>query len=370
MTVRRDPIESDELELPDPVHPRLLTLDEDAVRLALSGGSVVDWNRLAFRTHEDVNQFLRVCGCDLARDTWARERLRYVYNQAVEFLEEHLGLNFASEVRRPRDVRDAFLRASMRARFSRYAIQYCAILKLVHVINHLEMQELRSQSAVRETDLLELANARVTNAARQMREEGLPVLAFYGNRKTRPSVIKKLLAKRESTAVTVFDKLRFRIVTDTRAGIVPCLAWLFRNLVPFPAVIPGESQNTLLSAEELETDGKPDDERSALDLLRALPSANPHSASGYRVINFVVGLPVRIYDLPGVELPRHRALLGEMVSVLVELQVVDAESDRQNEAGENRHELYKERQMRRVYERLGRTMPGSRSGVDGGGSTG
>lgn len=369
MTVRRDPIENDELLLPDPVSQRLSTLDEDAVRLALAGGSVVEWSRLSFRTHEDVNQFLRVWGCDLARDSWARERLRYVYNQAVEFLEEHLGLHFAAEVRRPRDVRDAFLRASMRERFSRHAIQYCAILKLVHVINHLEMQELRSQTAVRETDLLDVANARVSEAARLMREEGLPVLAFYGNRKTRPSVIKKLLAKRESTAVTVFDKLRFRIVTETRADIAPSLAWLFRNLVPFPAVIPGESHNSLLSPDELEIDGKPDDEQSALSLVRTMAGQNPDSASGYRVINFVVGLPVRIYDVPGVEVPRHRALLGEVVSVLVELQVVDQESDRRNEAGENRHELYKERQMRRVYERLGRTMPASRGGVDGGGST-
>jgi uncharacterized protein (TIGR04552 family) len=371
VAVRRDPIESDEVLPPDAVLPPLSMLDEDAVRLALRGDSVVEWNRLSFRTHEDVNQFLRVWGCDLARDSWARERLRYVYNQAVEFLEEHLGLHFAAEVRRPRDVRDAFLRASMRDSFSRHRIQYCAILKLVHVINHLEMQELRSQSAVKETDLLEVANARVTEAARQMREAGLPVLSFYGNRKTRPSVITKLLAKRESTAATVFDKLRFRLVTEARQDIVPCLAWLFRNLVPFPAVIPGESVNTLLRPDELEIDGQPDGERATLDLLRALPAENPDSGAAYRVINFVVGLPVRIYDVKGVEMPRHLALLGEVVSVLVELQVVDLATDRANESGENRHELYKQRQMRRVYERLGRTMPASRTGrVDGGSGSG
>ena len=358
-------METDEFPPAPPVLPPLSMLDEDAVRLALSGGSVVEWNRLSFRTHEDVNQFLRVWGCDLVRDSWARERVRYVYNQAVEFLEEHLGLSFSNDVRRPRDVRDAFLRASMRERFSRQRIQYCAIPKLVHVINHLEMQELRSQTAVRETDLLEAANARVTEAAREMREAGMPVTAFYGNRKTRPSVITKLLAKRESTAVTVFDKLRFRIVTESRQDIATCLAWLFRNLVPFAAVIPGESVNTLLSPAELEIDGRPDGERAALGMVRALPTENPDSGHGYRVVNFVVGLPVNIYTVPGVVAPRHRALLGEVVSVLVELQVVDKQTDGHNEAGESRHELYKERQMRRVYERLGRTMPTGRSGVDG-----
>lgn len=365
MTVRRDPIELDE-DLPPPlVRPALTMLDEDAVRLALAGGSVVDWNRLSFRTHEDVSQFLRVWGCDLEAHGWARERVRYVYNQAVEYLEEHLGLHFAPEVRRPRDVREAFLRASMRERFSRHRIQYCAILKLVHVINHLEMQELRNQVAVRELDLLEVANLKVTDAARRMREEGMPVEAFYGNRKTRPSVITKLMAKRASTAATVYDKLRFRVVTANREDIVPCVAWLFRNLVPFPAVIPGESINTLLDADELEIDGKEDGERAALGLLRAAAAAspNPDSGGGYRTINFVVGLPVRIFDVPGVPPHPHPAFLGEVVSVLTEFQVVDHNTDLVNESGDSRHELYKHRQLRKVCERLGRALI-ARRGLD------
>ena len=120
-------------------------LDKDAVVLALSGGSVVDWHGVSFRSYEEVNGFLKLWLCDPTQHVWARERLQYVYNQAVNYLEEHVGLTFRQEVRRPRDVRDAFLRASMRDRFSRDRIQYCAVLKLMHVINHLEMQELRSQ---------------------------------------------------------------------------------------------------------------------------------------------------------------------------------------------------------------------------------
>ncbi len=372
MTVRCDPIELDE-EVPLPlVRPPLTMLDEDAIRLALAGGSVVDWNRLSFRTLEDVTQFLRTWGCDIEVHGWARERLRYVYNQAVEYLEEHLGLHFAAEVRRPRDVRDAFLRASMRERFSRHRIQYCAILKLVHVINHLEMQELRNQVAVREQDLLEVANLKVTEAARRMREEGMPVEAFYGNRKTRPSVITKLMAKRASTASTVYDKLRFRVVTAHREDIVPCIAWLFRNLVPFPTVIPGESVNTLLGADELEIDGKDDGERAALGLLEAATEqqrANPDSGGGYRTINFVVGLPVRIFDVPGVPPHEHPAFLGEVVSVLTEFQVVDHHTDLVNESGDSRHEFYKLRQLKKVSERLGRTLAAGRY-LDGGRGSG
>jgi uncharacterized protein (TIGR04552 family) len=291
--------------------------------------------------------------CDIGQDVWARERLRYVYNQAVNYLEEHIGLTFRPEVRRPRDVRDAFLRASMRERFSRDRIQYCAVLKLMHVINHLEMQELRSQCAFREIDLIDAANSKVLAAADRMRA-GFPLQAFYGNRKTRPSVITKLLAKRESTAATVYDKLRFRIVTERRDQIIPALAWLLHNLVPFPAVIPGESVNSLLS--EAEIDAAAADAPELRGILRTRPgAANPHSGGVYQVINFIVDLPVRVYDLPGVSPPPHRALLGEAVAVLVEFQLVDAESDARNEQGESRHEAYKERQRARVYERLGRS---------------
>jgi len=359
--VRTDPIDLDDSVPAAAEQAPLTALDEDTIRLALAGGSVVEWSRLNFRSHDEVNAFLRLWGCDLVEQGWARERLRYVYNQAVEYLEEHLQLHFASEVRRPRDVRDAFLRASMRDRFSRYRIQYCAILKLVHVINHLEMQELRYQVAVREHDLIELANAKVLAAARRMQEEGQPVLAFYGNRKTRPSVITKLLAKRESTAATVFDKLRFRVVTETRRDLVSTIGWLFRNLLPFPAVIPGESHNNLLTEEEL----------AAIQGLVAIPGVvpvpeNPHT-SGFRAINFVAGLPVRVYDLPGINPPKNRALLGEVVSVLTEFQVVDRATDVANETGESRHDLYKLRQMQRVCERLGRTMKAPVDGAEGGG---
>ncbi len=353
MVMRSDIIEIDEAPAPRREPARLTAQDKDAVLLALSGGSVVDWHGLAFRTYDDVNHFLDLWLCDPSQQAWARERLQYIYNQAVNYLEEHIGLTFRHEVRRPRDVRDAFLRASMRERFSRDRIQYCAVLKLMHVINHLEMQELRSQAAFREIDLIEIANEKVLAAAEAMRA-ALPLRAFYGNRKTRPSVITKLLAKRESTAATVYDKLRFRIVTETREDIVPAIAWLFRNLVPFPAVIPGESVNSLLTPAEVEAAAA--DHSGLGGVLRPGQQAvNPHSGAVYQVINFIVDLPVRVYDIPGVPVPTHRALLGEAVSVLVEFQVVDAASDARNEEGESCHDAYKARQRSRVYERLGRS---------------
>jgi len=353
--MRPDAIELDEAPLMDERVRALSPMDIESALLALSVGSVVDWTGLRFRNLDEVNGFLRLWHCDPTAHDWARERLRYLYNQSVSYLEEHVGLTFPPEVRRPRDVREAFLRASMRERFNRDRIRYCAILKLVHVINHLEIQELRHQCPVREVDLIELANRAVLQAAERMRADGFPLHAFYGNRKTRPSVITKLLAKRESTAARIYDKLRFRVVTEAREDLVPALAWLTRNLIPFPAITPGESHNNLLTARELATLLRQLPEAGPDLLPRAAGNDNPSTGSDYRTINFIADLPVRVYDLPGVEPPKWRALLGETVTVSVEFQLVDAEVEHANESGENRHERYKERQMVRVYQRLGRS---------------
>lgn len=329
-------------------------LDADAVAIALRGGSVVDWTRVSFREIEEVYAFLKLWHCDVTQQAWARERLRYLYNQALNYLEENLLYNIPASVRHLEDVPQAFLLASNRRGFNRDQITFCAVLKLMHVINHLEMQELRNQCPIRELDLIGLANDMVLHRARRCRALGYPVEAFYGNRKTRPSVYQKLLEKRESTAVTVFDKLRFRIVTTTKADIAPVISMLFRTLIPFPAVIPGESHNNLLSDDDL-LRITPDHAsiRALLERMPAAGSGNTASGAVYRAINFVVGLPVRVYDLPHTVIPRHRWLLGEAVPVLAEFQVVDAETNRLNETGDNRHDLYKQRQLRRVYTRLG-----------------
>lgn len=357
--MRPDAIELDETHherTGAPVAPT--PVDRDGVALALVGGSVLDWSGLSFQTYEEVNAFLRLWHCDITQHAWARERLRYVYNQAVEYLEEHLGLTFSEHVRRPHDVREAFLAASQRGRFSRDRIQFCAILKLMHVINHLEMQELRSQLPIRDVELQGLARRIVETRATQMYQEGFPLYAFYGSFKTRPSVISKLLAKREATAATIYDKLRFRVVTERREHIVPAIAWLLRNLVPFPAIIPGESHNNLLTADEIlaATQAMPELTRIFPGGLASIQQpVNPHSTGVFRTINFVVDLPAPVYELPNIKRHSVPAILGMVVPVLVEFQILDVETDRNNEGGESRHELYKARQIEAVHARLGRS---------------
>jgi uncharacterized protein (TIGR04552 family) len=80
---------------------------------------------------------------------------------------------------------------------------------------------------------------------------------------------------------------------------------------------------------------------------------NEFSGPGYRVINFVADLPVRI-DKFLCRAPDDPLFVenGTIVFVLTEFQIVDARTAAQNELGENSHERYKQRQAARVKQRL------------------
>ena len=69
-----------------------------AVRLILSGNSVIDWDRANFRTVEEVNRFLKVQHFDLD-DPVDRKRIRVIFDTAVDFLENHLQMPCDEDVK-------------------------------------------------------------------------------------------------------------------------------------------------------------------------------------------------------------------------------------------------------------------------------
>jgi uncharacterized protein (TIGR04552 family) len=347
----------DILELDSHLDGRLRELsvnlrDAESVRLLLTGASVVDWQRLAFADVDDVDAFIASQGLD-PHEAEDRERLRYVFNEALSYLEEHLHLRFPQELRDPADVRQIFLWASQYGGFRRTQILSCVILKLMHVIHHMEAADLKFKTTISEEQLLQLAQHRLLRTGHAMQEAGLPVVAFYGNRKSRSSVITKLLAKREAVAATIFDKLRFRIVVERREDLLPALAWLTRHGLPFNYVVPDQSHNNLLPLREVLA-ALPESDRAAFQEFDSGEDDGPRnefSGSTYRTINWIVDYPVRIpATLPG----SFSFELGRVVFVMVEFQLLDEETAQRNEQGENAHSRYKGRQHRVVASRLKR----------------
>jgi uncharacterized protein (TIGR04552 family) len=338
---------------PIPLPDRWTLGDLERMRLILRGGSVIDWRRLHFKTREEVDQYLRLCLFE-PDDPFDRDRLQRILDEAVDYLRTTFRYVVAEEVAQPARVQDLFLLASGvgNPKLRRIA---CLVLKVMHVVHHIEAVGLLHRARVSEDELCQLVTQRVDNCMEQLRREGFPVVAAAGSVKTRHSLITKLLAKKETLAAQIYDRVRYRVVTDDRDHVLPVLIRLCDLLVPFNFVVPGQTQNTLICFRQLLRDwpslrnmapqlqvGLLDDEQE--------PEHNEFSGDSYKVLNFVAELPVR--------LPERAVDVGDgrIAFCMVELQLVDRDTALANESGENAHLRYKRRQLRRVLRRLSRGL--------------
>lgn len=343
-----------------PLVERLSLGDLEAIRLILRGSSVIDWRRLHLADATEVDRFLALNLFDL-EDPRDERRLRAILAQAIEYLRKAFGYRVADAVAQPADVREPFLFASGSLEPQRYRRIACVVLKCMHVVHHLEARELLFRTPIREADLAERVDRRIMREAWRMQQLGLPVIEFVGNVKARSSLVTKLLAKRETVAAQIFDRVRYRVVTERQEDIPFVVHHLARTLFPFNYVVPGQTENTLVRFRDVLARHPRRAEvvselQAPLDLeSRDRRRRNRFSGKGYKVLNFVVDLPVRVDEL----LPPDGPLaddLGRVVFSLVEFQIVDAATARRNEEGDSSHARYKRRQSKNVLRRLSRGL--------------
>jgi uncharacterized protein (TIGR04552 family) len=336
--------------------------DVEAMRLLLRGGSVIDWHKLAFADAAEVDRFLRVNEFDPANPDDS-ERLEELRADAVEYLTRNFSYRIPEDVAHGMAPRDLFLLASSRGKKQVYA---CIVLKVMHVMHHLAGRELLFKLPVSDDEVFGFVENKVLKVVEEIRATGYPIVEFAWSRKERDSVVTKLLAKKATIAADVFDKLRFRLITRSMDDLPAVLHELLHRLIPFNYVIPGQTVNGILPFRSL-LDGAPAFARYADQLQMDLDTearaedsgSNEFSGPTYQVINFVADLPVRI-DQFLCRVPGAENELGSIIFVLTEFQVMDAETARMNEAGENSHVKYKARQHERVKFRLSRGEKGLR----------
>jgi uncharacterized protein (TIGR04552 family) len=315
---------------------------------------------LYFTDREQVDRFLRVHELD-PENRQDMARLEALREDAVEYLERHLGFHIPEEVAERIPARDLLLVASQKGKRRTHA---CVVLKVMHVLQHLAGRELLNQLAVSQDQVFQAVEDKVLQTVEEMKAAGCAIVEFEWSRKEPDSLVTKLLAKRDNIAAHVYDKLRFRMITHSEDEIVFVLRELVQRLVPFNYVIPGESVNDIVDLQGfIERDtGLRTHLPQLLDLSaiagdKRVPVINEFSGPSYRVVNFVADLPVRMDRLlhrsPNEE---QFAENGAVVFVLTEFQIVDARTAKANEIGENSHERYKERQITRVKARLAHGM--------------
>ncbi|WP_437493024.1 TIGR04552 family protein [Sorangium sp. So ce1014] len=340
-------------------------MDLESVHLILRGESVIDWRRLNLQSAQDARELL------LAQEfrpdePGDRAHLESVKNEAIAFLRRHFEFPIPSPVARA-SVEEILMLASGKGHRQLCA---CTILKAMHIIHHLAGRELLFSIPMSDQDVFHLVEEKVYRVIGGMLAAGFPITEFIGGRKNKDSLYTKLLSKTDTTAAAIYDKLRFRIVCRSVDDLLPVLLYLSERLFPFNYVVPGESTNTILRfrsycearpflqpmLEALQTDV--DDGLTAGD--------NSFSDRSYRVIHFVVDLPVRlpaeILDMA----PPAAWALGPIIFVLCEFQLIDRETEAANEIGEASHARYKERQKHAVMRRLKLGVRSTRDPVSGG----
>jgi uncharacterized protein (TIGR04552 family) len=319
---------------------------------------VIDWARMALSSEEEVREFLAVQEFHLD-DPASRARTEAIKNSAIAYLRRNFDFPIPKPVAQM-DAGELCLLASTRGHRQLCA---CTILKVMHIIHHLEARELLYMLPISDQDVFHLVEQKVYRVIGGMLAAGLPILEFIGGRKNRDSLYSKLLSKKETHAAAIYDKLRFRIVTRTSEDIFPMLAYLMRHLFPYNYVVPGQTTNTMFELRRYcsahphlaslhrslqpafdDEDDRDDGEGPRLD--------NTFTAPTYRVVHFVVDMPVRlpqeILDLA----PPAAWALGRVVFAQAEFQLIDRETEQSNEMGDASHDAYKDRQKMAVMRRL------------------
>jgi uncharacterized protein (TIGR04552 family) len=335
--------------------PALSMADIEAVRLILRGESAIDWHKLHLKNQEEVNRFLKVNGFD-ANNPQDLARLDHVLARSIDYLRKVLNYHFPQELCVPGVVPELLLIASSDSKLQALA---CILLKVMHIVQHVEAQELRHRLTVSEDELFTRALDSVQSVMDEMIQGGAPIADFKASRKSHESLITKLLSKRSTQAAQIFDRVRFRIVTKNQVDLIPVLAILKDKLLPYNYIIPGQSRNEILPVESfLELPLSHPYNRSRLHLKMTMEEAfderdwNRFSATGFRMVNFVIDMPVDVRDLVSKSNDPALKSLGNIVFLIVEVQMFDLATWKMNEQGEGSHNRYKDRQHWEVVRRL------------------
>lgn len=327
--------------------------DLEAIRMLLRGGSVVDWHRLNFSNEVEARAFVSAHEVDLA-NPHDQARADQIKESAIDYLRRHFDFPVPKPVAK-KDVVGLLMLASSKGHRQ---ICACAILKVMHIIHHLEARELLFLLPVADEEIFHLVEHKVYQVMGSALANDFPILEFIGGRKHKDSLYTKLLSKPDVSASQIYDKVRFRIVTRSAADIFPVLNYVQRSVVPFNFIIPGQSINTLIRFHEYcrsEPALHPlvPSLQLPLDIEDGLSTIdNRFTAPSYRVVHFVADVPISVPERVLEAAPAAAANLGRIIFVQAEFQLIDRETDQTNESGDASHANYKERQKLAVMHRL------------------
>ncbi|GAB4010208.1 MAG: hypothetical protein Fur0010_02290 [Bdellovibrio sp.] len=365
-------------------------------------------------TIEEVESFLQGYGIDI-QDPVASAELFGNFQEAIQFIKKYflkdgnpegLDLQVPNAIYMVTDIRDLFLMATGNSKCApEEALWAEVILKVMHTILHADKDLRSNYFPIIQTQIFDRFYKYIfrdeNNVLNLGEKDGrsIKILDFETkSKKTRESVIIKLLHKAENVAEEVFDRIGVRIVTENKFDILRVLKFLIEKHIVIPHNNkPSRSMNTIFDVDAFKEKHATlirtaiRSNLSEEKFLQAIESElescevkdsndrNNFTSKKYQSVQFTCRQLVKYKNPFLQEFKELRKLAKETESanalsqkVLAmdmaliardirffypyEVQILDIHSHRTNTEGEASHLEYKKQQvqaaMRRVFDRL------------------
>lgn len=378
-----------------------------ALEVLIGGKSSIDLTELEVRDMSDATEFMRYYGYDPENPVDAK-KIHAVICESWNFIERYLMPAEWSAGRRPPDdllmaddVRVILLAASDRSSDAVLRQAWaCAVLRVMHTLAHLDgVAKFADVEAARTQIMNRFLKYIFRNADAQLcfgtRETSVQIDRIeWKLRKSRESILLKLLHKKANVAETIYDLLGIRIITRNLSDVMVVVKFMSEfHMVSFPNCNPSRARNSLIDIEgfkhnvdmlrEMLEEGRiqPHEFTNILMGLTKPISlgnhVNPHSAKDYRAVQLTCRQLIR-YPNPMlqwqekmsrfVEQGRGNELMRETCKDILlmsnsdektiegffpfELQVMDQESAASNAVGDASHDRYKQSQVKAARRRV------------------
>ena len=313
----------------------------DFVRIAtvLGNRSLFEWKNISFPEKTDVIRLLKLNGIS-PLNRFDQNYLNTIKNNSIRSL-INLGFdNLDYEMLRTKNIDEILFMLGRPDLKSGESL--CPFAKILHVVHRMEARTLKNISAISDERLSGFLNRKILGSVERMIECGYPITNIYGGIKSYQSQLAKMIAKTDGFSHPIFDKFRFRIIVKDLSDIPVLLCGLFDNVIPVNCYLSGQTVNSLFPIESLFEKSLNFNEDSFFkqqDNDKVVSPVNRSSSAGYKTLNFIADLPVKIHNLG-------------TIFVLCEFQIIDEKTRKINSQGDNSHSEYKSRQLKRIRSRL------------------
>lgn len=386
----------------------------ELLNVLLNNKSALDSNSFLgqVKSKEEVLRFMKGYGINSDKPVEVAE-LFGNFQEALQFIRKHflkdgraegLDLHIPKEIAQIYEISDLFILSTEGLRDpSKIELSLWAgiILKVMHTILHIDKDLRYDYFLTIQTQIFDRYYKYMHRDWRNrlfLRSEDkkifVPIKEFQTkSKKTRESVIIKLLHKKENVAEELFDRIGVRLITHTKYDVLRVIKFLYDNFMIVPHNIkPSRSHNTLIDIKSFQKKYanafehiKNLNSKQSISYfeklveesnfqLTEMEKKNKHSLENYQAIHFTCRQLIK-YQNPfyarfikvrrQAQKEKESKLAQEVLKLdpstisnnlsffyPYEVQIVDAKSHKQNTIGEASHEEYKNSQLHSAMLRL------------------